>query len=78
MKELKQNVEGINRMFDEVMTAHGINSDAKLSYLLRVAPPVISKQRAGKLPVGPAMILSLHEHGGLSVKRIRRELEPVE
>lgn len=75
MREPTQNIEGINRLFDEVMASHKLPSDAKLSYLLEVAPPVISKQRAGKLLVGPAMILSLHERGGLPVKYIRKLLQ---
>lgn len=72
--EVTQNLEGIGRMFDEVKSAHNLRSDAQLAFFLRVAPPVISKQRNGDLPVGDSMVLKLHEHGGLTVARIRREL----
>lgn len=74
-KEVKQNQEGINRMFDEVRYAYNLRSDAKLAFFLRVAPPVISKHRNGDLPVGDSMVLKLHEYGGLTVARIRRELK---
>lgn len=78
IKEVKQNIEGIRRMFDEVRAAHNLRSDAQLAFFLKVAPPVISKQRSGDLPVGDSMVLKLHEHGGLTVARIRRELAPKE
>lgn len=70
-----QSVKGICDLFDEVMTSHNIKTDAQLSFFLHVAPPVISKQRTGSLPVGDSMVLKLHERGGLSVKHIRKELE---
>lgn len=73
-----QNVEGVNRLFDQVMDDHRIKNDAHLAFFLHVAPPVISKHRKGILEVGPSMILKLHEHGRLSVAFIRRELETKE
>lgn len=77
-KEVTQDIAGIVRMFDEVKAAHNLRSDAQLAFFLRVAPPVISKHRNGDLPVGDSMVLKLHEYGGLTVARIRRELAPKE
>jgi hypothetical protein len=69
-----QNVAAINDLFKEVMDSHHIKNDAQLAFFLRVAPPVISKQRNGSLVVGDSMVLKLHELGGLPVKYIRRAL----
>jgi hypothetical protein len=72
---VEQNVDGINDLFDAVKNDHEIKSDAQLAFFLRVAPPVISKMRSGVIPLGDSMVLKLHEHGGLTVARIRRELK---
>ena len=69
-----QDVTGINRIFNEVSDLNGIKNDAALSYFLHIAPPVISKMRNGKLPMGDSMILRLHEIGGMDVAHIRAEL----
>lgn len=67
-----QDVDGINKLFTEVMQKHGGKNDAWLSFFLHVAPPVISKMRNGKLPMGPSMMLRLHEIGGLDIAHIRK------
>jgi hypothetical protein len=71
----KQDIEGINRMFDEVKAKYNLRSDAHLAHFLFVAPPIISKHRQGKLTVGDSMILRLHEKAGFTVAHIRRELK---
>ena len=70
-----QDVDGINKLVTEVSEKNGVKNDAGLSYFLHVAPPVISKMRNGKLPMGPSMMLRLHEIGGLEVAYIRKMLE---
>jgi len=70
-----QNVQGINKIFDEVIQRHNIKNDSQLSYFLLVAPPIISKHRHGHLPIGDSMILRLHERGGLPVAYIRKLLK---
>jgi len=74
VKAPTQNKEGVNDLFDAVMKQQGLRNDAKLSLFLQVAPPVISKMRHGILPVGPSMILNLHERAGLPVSVIREYL----
>lgn len=71
-----QCVVGINLLFDEVRTLKGIKSDAQLSFLLHVAPPVVSKMRNGDLALGDSMVLKLHEKGGLTVPHVRKMLIP--
>lgn len=70
-----QDVNGINKLFTEVTENNGLKNDAGLSFFLHVAPPVISKMRNGKLPMGPSMMLRLHEIGGLDIAHIRKMLE---
>jgi plasmid maintenance system antidote protein VapI len=60
-----------NGLMDAVMQKLGAKNDAALARGLQVAPPVISKIRHGRLPVGPAMILKCHEIAGLPVPTIR-------
>lgn len=64
----------INVLFDRVIAEKRLKNDAALCRLLQVAPPVISKTRRNKLPVGPAMILALAELGGIPLADIRAEI----
>ena len=48
-----------------------LKNDAALCRLLGVQPPLISKIRRRRLPVGAAMLLRMHEETGLSVKELR-------
>lgn len=75
VNEAGQNVDGINDLFDEVLVTKSLRNDAQLSYLMRVAPPVISKMRHGHLMLGDSMVLKLHEICGLEVKHVREKLE---
>jgi len=52
----------------------GAKNDNSLSRMLGVAPPVISKVKHGKLPIGAALIVSLHEETGMSTKEIKARL----
>lgn len=51
----------INHLLDEVAAHKRLKNDAALSRALAVAPPVISKLRHGRLIIGPALILRIHE-----------------
>lgn len=64
----------INVLFDRVIRNKPLKNDAALARLLNVAPPVVSKMRRFRLDVGPSMILSLVELGGLSLDEIRAEI----
>ena len=60
-----------NNLLDHVKRKLGYRSDAKLSFSLAVAPPVISKIRKRKLPVGHMILIRLHEITGISIKDLR-------
>jgi len=60
-----------NTLFNEAQAYGVVKNDAQFSRDLGVAPPAISAMRKGKLPVGPSIILRIHEVYGMPVKKIR-------
>jgi hypothetical protein len=48
-----------------------LKNDAALSRALEVAPPVISKIRHRRLPVGASLLIRMHEVTNLSIKELR-------
>lgn len=48
-----------------------LKNDAALSRALEVAPPVISKIRHRRLPVGASLLIRMHEVTDLSIKDLR-------
>lgn len=60
-----------NNLIDALIKQLGIKNDAALSRRLEVAPPVISKIRHKILPVGPNLLIRMHEESGLSIREIR-------
>jgi hypothetical protein len=52
----------------------GLKNDAALSRLLKVAPPVISKIRHRRLPVGASILIRMHEVSNLSLTQLRELL----
>ncbi|MBC7414692.1 MAG: hypothetical protein H7327_07135 [Herminiimonas sp.] len=61
-----------NHLLDTVVEHLRLKNDAELSRALEVAPPVISKIRHGRLPVGDNFICRVHEATGVSVAHVRR------
>jgi plasmid maintenance system antidote protein VapI len=60
-----------NRLLDALIDKMHLKNDAALSRLLEVAPPVISKIRHRRLPVGASMLIRMHEETGLAVRELR-------
>jgi hypothetical protein len=60
-----------NRMLDGVIEKMGLKNDAALSRVMEVAPPVISKVRHRRLPVGASLLIRLHEVSGLTIAELR-------
>ena len=60
-----------NRLLDTLLERLNLKNDAALSRILEVAPPVISKIRHGRLPVGASMLIRMHEEMGLSIRELR-------
>lgn len=48
-----------------------LKNDAALSRALEVAPPVISKIRHRRIPVGASLLIRMHEVTNLSIKELR-------
>jgi plasmid maintenance system antidote protein VapI len=48
-----------------------LKNDAALARVLEVQPPVISKLRHGRLPLGATMLIRMHEVSDISIKELR-------
>ncbi|WP_338762456.1 hypothetical protein [Massilia sp. METH4] len=60
-----------NRLLDALIDIMGLKNDAALARSLEVAPPVISKIRHLKLPVGASLLIRMHEVSELSIRDLR-------
>lgn len=68
-----------NKLLDAVIGKLGLKNDSALSRVLEVGPPVISKIRRHTLPVGPMLMIRIHDATGMAINEIRACLgvEPV-
>lgn len=60
-----------NRLLDALIEKLHLKNDAALSRALEVAPPVISKIRHRRLPVGASLLIRMHEVTHLSIRELR-------
>jgi hypothetical protein len=60
-----------NRVLDAIIERTGLKNDAALSRALEVAPPVISKIRHRRLPVGASMLIRMHEVSNMDIRELR-------
>ena len=60
-----------NRLLDTLLSNMKLKNDAALSRALEVAPPVISKVRHARLPVGGSLLIRMHEVSGMSIQDLR-------
>ncbi|MCD6026416.1 MAG: hypothetical protein K0R08_935 [Solimicrobium sp.] len=60
-----------NNLLDMLIKQLHLKNDAALSRALEVAPPVISKIRHRRLPVGASLLIRMHEISDLSIKELR-------
>lgn len=60
-----------NQLFDSLLKRMQLKNDAALSRKLHVAPPVISKIRSRKLPLGASLLIRIHEETSLSIEELR-------
>jgi plasmid maintenance system antidote protein VapI len=58
-------------LLDSMISHLQLRTDADLSRALQVAPPMISKMRHSRLPVGGAVLIRMHEVSGLSLGTLR-------
>jgi len=60
-----------NPLIDHLVSHLNLKNDAALARTLEVAPPVISKIRHNRLPVGATMLIKMHEVTDLSIKKLK-------
>jgi hypothetical protein len=60
-----------NHLLDSLLERMKLKNDAALSRALEVAPPVISKIRHRRLPVGASLLIRMHEVSDLSIRELR-------
>lgn len=60
-----------DKLLDSLLSKLQLKNDAALSRALEVAPPVISKIRHRRLPVGASILIRMHEVSDLSVAELR-------
>ncbi len=60
-----------NHLLDFLLEKLVLKNDAALSRKLEVAPPVISKIRHRRLPIGASLLIRMHEVTGMSIRDLR-------
>ncbi|MFK3741049.1 hypothetical protein [Massilia sp. TN1-12] len=60
-----------NHLLDILLAKMQLKNDAALARMLEVAPPVISKIRHNRLPVGASLLIRMHECTGMSIRDLR-------
>ena len=60
-----------NNLLDVVIGTLRLKNDAALSRALEVAPPVISKVRHHRLPVGASLLIRMNELSGIDIRELR-------
>ena len=60
-----------NRLLDSLLECLKLKNDAALSRALEINPPILSKVRHARLPVGGALLIRMHEVSGLSIGELR-------
>ena len=60
-----------DNLLNSLIQKLAIKNDAALSRALEVAPPVISKIRHRRLPVGASLLIRMHEVANLSIAELR-------
>lgn len=60
-----------DRLLDTLIQQLGLKNDAALARALEVAPPVISKIRHRRLPVGASLLIRMHEVSDLTIRDLR-------
>jgi hypothetical protein len=68
---IEQTTYDPNRLLDTLLEKMSLKNDAALSRALEVAPPVISKIRHRRLPVGASLLIRMHETSGMSIRELR-------
>lgn len=62
-------------LLDHILKAYGLRTDSQICKKAGIAPPHLSKVRARVNPVGPSIMVRLHEAFGISFKEMRQLLQ---
>jgi hypothetical protein len=68
---IEQTTYDPNHLLDTLLEKMKLKNDAALSRMLEVAPPVISKIRHRRLPIGASLLIRIHETTGMSIRELR-------
>jgi plasmid maintenance system antidote protein VapI len=68
---MSENSYDPNGLLDALLVKMQLKNDAALARALEVAPPVISKIRHKRLPVGASMLIRMHEESDLAIRELR-------
>lgn len=60
-----------NRLLDVICAKMQLKNDAALSRFLTVAPPVISKIRHLRLPLGASLLIRIHEETDIEIRDLK-------
>ena len=60
-----------DKLLNAIIERLGLKNDAALARALEVAPPVISKIRHRRLPVGASLLIRMHEVTEYSIRELR-------
>lgn len=60
-----------NHLLDILLDKMRLKNDAALCRLLEIKPPVISKIRHQRVPVGAPLLIRMHELTGMSIRDLR-------
>lgn len=61
-----------NYLLDFVIEKLNLKNDAALARTLGITPPVLSRIRHGKFPIGATILIAMHEETGMKVRELRR------
>ncbi|HTN66666.1 MAG TPA: hypothetical protein VL051_10845 [Burkholderiaceae bacterium] len=68
---LEQREYNPDHLLEALIQRLHLKNDAALSRALEVAPPVISKIRHRRLPVGASLLIRMHEVSEMSISELR-------
>jgi hypothetical protein len=69
-EEINMTTYDPDNLLDKLIEKLSLKNDAALSRALEVAPPVISKIRHRRLPVGASLLIRMHEVSALPVREL--------
>lgn len=61
-------------LLDLLIDKMQLNNDAALARTLDTSPGAISKIRSATLPVGPSILVRMHEASGLTIAQLREAM----